>query len=242
METNDNNSRQEPGARFNNNSGRVFGGVVLVIIGLLFLARQAGMDVPYWLFHWEMILIAVGVYVGARHSFRLGGWIVPIIIGAVFLADDVIYDIDLRHYLWPSIIIIVGLIMIFRPRRSRGRFWEPRTDVNENAIDSVSVFGGTKKNIIAKDFKGGDISNVFGGTDINLMQADIQGNAMIDITNIFGGIKLIVPAHWNIKSEVVCLFGGIDDKRMLSKDSSDTGKVLVLKGTCVFGGIDIKSY
>jgi predicted membrane protein len=241
METNDNNSRQEP-ARFDNRSGRMMGGMVLVVIGLLFLGRQAGLDIPHWMFSWEMLVITIGVYVGARHSFRPGGWMIAILIGGIFLADDMLYDLDLRHYLWPSIIILIGLFMIFRPRRARGRFWEPQSDSNENAIDSVNIFGGTKENIISKEFKGGYINNVFGGTDINLMQADIQGNAMIDITNVFGGIKLIVPGHWNIKSEIACVFGGIDDKRMVSKETSDTTRVLTLKGTCILGGIDIKSY
>ena len=218
------------------------GGVVLVVIGLLFLGHQAGLDIPHWMFTWEMLVIAIGFYIGARHSFRPGGWMIAILIGGVFLADEMLYDLDLRHYLWPSIIILIGLFMIFRPRRARGRFWETRADANENAIDSVSIFGGTKKNIISKEFKGGYVTNIFGGADINLMQADIQGTAMIDITQVFGGIKLIVPAHWNIKSEIVCVFGGIDDKRLLTKEAPDASKVLILKGNCVFGGIDIKSY
>lgn len=219
------------------------GGVVLVVVGLLFLGHQAGLDIPWWIFTWEMLVIAIGFYVGARHSFRPGGWMIAILIGGVFLADEMMDNWSLRHYLWPSIIIMVGLFMIFRPRRTRSRFWDsPAETANENAIDSVSVFGGTKKNIISKEFKGGYVTNIFGGADINLMQADIQGNAVIDITQVFGGIKLIVPAHWNIKSEIVCVFGGIDDKRTLTTAASDASRVLTLKGTCLFGGIDIKSY
>ena len=74
------------------------------------------------------------------------------------------------------------------------------------------------------------------------MQADIKGTASIDITQAFGGMKLVVPPHWNIKSEVVCVFGGIDDKRPISNDTADSNKVLILRGTCIFGGIDIRSY
>lgn len=243
METYDKDSRKETGNRMDNSSGRVWGGLVLVVIGLLIFGHKAGLDIPHWVFSWEMVAIGIGLYIGARHSFRPGGWIIPILIGSIFLADDMLYDFSVKQYLWPSIIIGIGLFMIFKPRRGRSRFWESNTDVtDENAIDSVSIFGGTKKNIISKDFKGGYITNIFGGADINLMQADISGNAIIDITQVFGGIKLIVPAHWNIKSEVVCVFGGIDDKRMLTKEAPDPTKMLTIKGNCVFGGIDIKSY
>ena len=183
-----------------------------------------------------------GVYVGARRSFHPGGWIIPIIVGTVFLINDVVYDYDLRQYLWPSIIIGIGLFMIFRPRGGKGRLWESNTESSDDAIDAVSIFGGTKRNIISKDFKGGDITTIFGGTELNFGQADINPTATLEITQLFGGTKLVVPPHWNIKSEVVCVFGGIDDKRHLVKDAPESNKVLVLRGTCVFGGIDIKSY
>ena len=77
---------------------------------------------------------------------------------------------------------------------------------------------------------------------MNFGQADISTTATIDITQLFGGTNLVVPPHWNIKSEIVCVFGGIEDKRHLIKDAPESKKVLVLRGTCIFGGIDIKSY
>ncbi|MDZ4716234.1 MAG: DUF5668 domain-containing protein [Cytophagales bacterium] len=242
METNDTSRSEEPGNRLQNNSGRVLGGIVLVVVGLAFFARQSGMDLPYWLFSWPMILIVIGLYIGGRRAFRLGGWVVLLVIGGVFLAEDVLYDFDMRHYLFPTIIVCVGLYMILKPRRGRKRSWDAATSSTEDAVEATSIFGSTRKNIISKDFKGGEITTLFGGTDLNFTQADIQGTAVIDITTAFGGTKLIVPSHWNLKSEVVCIFGGIDDKRQVMKEGVDNGKTLVLKGTCIFGGIDIKSF
>lgn len=75
------------------------------------------------------------------------------------------------------------------------------------------------------------------------MQADINGKVMIDVTQIFGGTKLLVPAHWEVQTEMVAIFGGIEDKRPQSHDKNYDGvKILVIVGTSVFGGIDIKSY
>ncbi len=225
------------------NSGRVLAGLVLVVVGGLIFARQAGVDIPRWMFSWEMIAIGVGVYIGARRSFRPGGWVFPILVGGFFLANRLLWGFDdFRHFFWPTIIIVIGLYMIFRPKRGRRNFWDSNTISSEDSFEYVSIFGGTRKNIISKDFKGGEITTFFGGTDLNLTQADFVGTATIEITQAFGGTKLIVPANWNIKSEIVCVFGGITDKRPLMKDSPDSNKLLVLKGTCVFGGIDIKSY
>ena len=218
-------------------------GLVLVIVGVAVLARQMGVDLPYWLFTWPMILVGIGIYVGARHGFRPGGWLILVLLGGLFLSGDILYDINMRRYFWPAVIIGIGLYMIFRPRRSGGKFWEPQNISSEDMVEATSIFGGSKKNIISKDFKGGEISTIFGGTDLNFGQADINGTATINITTVFGGTKLIVPSHWNLRSDVDCIFGGLDDKRHLSKDSTtDMSKTLVLKGIVIFGGIDIKSY
>lgn len=230
-------------SNLDNRSGRLFGGLILVAIGGALLARQIGADVPYWLFSWKVLLIAIGLFIGSRHSFRGIGWLFPILIGSVFLLEDFVPGLTIQQYIWPVVIIAFGLFMMARPRHRRPKDWNWETQISsDDFIDATSVFGGTRKNIIAKDFKGGDITTFFGGTDLNLTQADIQGKVVIDITQVFGGTKLIIPPNWTLQSEVVCVFGGIEDKRPLSKETPDPTKVLVLRGTCVFGGIDIRSF
>jgi predicted membrane protein len=78
---------------------------------------------------------------------------------------------------------------------------------------------------------------------VNLSQADFSGEAIMDVTCVFGGVTLIVPSNWKIKSDLTSVFGGIDDQRpaMITENMNDE-KVLVLKGACVFGGIEIHSY
>lgn len=84
---------------------------------------------------------------------------------------------------------------------------------------------------------------MFGGTELNLMQADIEEKATLEITQVFGGTKLLVPAHWEIKSEIVAVLGSVEDKRPVQPNvSSEPAKTLVLVGTVVFGGIEIKSF
>ena len=103
------------------------------------------------------------------------------------------------------------------------------------------MFGGLHKTIVSKDFKGGDITIFMGGAEINLSQADINGVAMIDITQVMGGTKLIVPPHWEIRSQMTSVFGNIEDKRQESKVTNPE-KVLIIDGTSVFGGIEIRNY
>jgi predicted membrane protein len=241
METDSKNSGRE---RFiAPRSGRAFAGLVLVVIGGVLLTRQLGFDVPEWAITWEMLLIALGVYFGARRSFQPGGWVVMVLVGTVFLLRDFYPEIHIWNYIWPVIIILAGLWMIMKPKKMK-RGWEGWVDeanTSDNTVEVNSVFGGTKRKILAKDFKGGEINTVFGGNDLDLSQADINGVAKLEANIVFGGVKLIVPSHWQIKSEVDCVFGSVEDKRRDSGVAVEN-KTLVLKGAVVFGSIEIKSY
>lgn len=112
----------------------------------------------------------------------------------------------------------------------------------DDYLDAVSVFGGVKKTILAKDFKGGEIVNIFGGAELDLTQADINGRVILDITQIFGGTKIVVPSNWQVVSDIAAVFASVDDKRIRSTAASGTEKILVLKGVSIFAGIDIRSY
>jgi len=112
---------------------------------------------------------------------------------------------------------------------------------SESYIDATTILGGVHKNIISKNFKGGDITVFMGGAEINLSQADIQGTAVLDITQIMGGTKIIVPPHWEVRSQLTSFFGNIEDKRR-NVTSSGTDKILIIDGSSVFGGIEIRNY
>ncbi len=119
--------------------------------------------------------------------------------------------------------------------------WDRKTGGESEFVTSTAVFSEIKKQVFSKNFRGGEIVNIFGGTDINLMQADIQEPVVIDVFQIFAGTKLIVPAHWAVVSEVVSVFGEVDDRRFTHGGPRDPRKTVYLKGTSIFGGITIKS-
>jgi predicted membrane protein len=243
----------------NHRHGHIWTGVLLLLIGAVALLKSYIVPMPVWLFTWQMLLIVLGLFIGFRHRFQGGAWFVLILVGGAFLANDYFIQGDLRKHIWPVILIAVGILFIFRSRKKSWQSWSEKKNAGETGqgnfsslndesysqddfIDATSIFGGTKKNILSKNFKGGDIVNVFGGTELNLTQADITGVVELELTTIFGGTKLIVPSNWSVKSEAVTIFGGIEDKRSLPQITDNPGKVLVLKGTVIFGGIDIKSF
>lgn len=239
--------------RTHRNYDRFWTGLILIIIGGALLAQKMGVVLPYWLFTWPMILIAIGLITGLKHGFRNPSWLIMMGIGAFFLLDDIITDSNIKPYFWPVMIMALGLLFILRPKKKwhyeKDRWMSNdaihrnyETGFTEDIIDSTSIFGSVKKMVTSKDFKGGDIVCFMGGAEINLSQADILGTVTIEIFQAFGGTKLIVPPHWEIRSDAIAIFAGIEDKRPPQPGTFDPNKILILKGTTIFGGIEIKSY
>jgi predicted membrane protein len=69
------------------------------------------------------------------------------------------------------------------------------------------------------------------------------GNNVLDTFSLFGGTTIIVPAGWNVKVEVVSVFGGFSDKReRMPNLVFDQEKTLQIKGVAIFGGGEVKSF
>jgi predicted membrane protein len=230
--------------------GRILSGILVVIVGAVLLLKQFGFAFPEWLFTWEMLIIVIGLYIGIKHDFKHMGWLILVLIGCVLLIDDILPETHLENYIWPVVIIFIGIAMISTAgrRKERWRSWREHcknnsnAENNENMLDAISIMGGVKKNIITKDFKGGEITCVLGGAEINLSQADFNGSVILEITQVFGGTLLIVPSNWEIQSENIAILGGIEDKRSMTEHTKPSSKILILKGVTIFGGIDIKNY
>jgi predicted membrane protein len=105
-----------------------------------------------------------------------------------------------------------------------------------------AIFSGVNRKLMTKDFQGGKITAAFGGVDLDLTSADFNGVITIQIDIIFGGVKMIVPPHWDIRTEVTNIAAGIEDKRYFREGGVDPNKVVILKGTILFGGLEIKSF
>lgn len=240
--------------------GKLIGGIFVVIAGSLFLARELGAELPYWIFTWKTLLIAFGAMLAFKHGFRRPFWLIPIVIGAAYLIGDVYPTLAFRHLLWPILIILFGLMIIFKPHRNYHRFHRRRyrryyrhqhhhyrqsfqeETSNDDRIETNTFMGAVKKIILSKNFKGGELNNVLGGTELNLSQADFEGTITLEINNVLGGTTLIVPANWEISSELISVLGSIDDKRPVQNTPGQSNKKLILKGTVFMGGIEIKSF
>lgn len=233
-------------------SSSVWVGGIILAVGSIWLFKKLDLlYLPRWVFSWQTLLIGLGLVFGVNRKFEGIGWLALILVGSFFLIDDIFFlDYELRRLALPIGIIVVGAFIVGRalwgPSREARKSLAGDGIVNideggEDYFDITTVFGGAKKKVFSKQFKGGETTCLFGGTDLDLTQADIQGTVIIDVVQMFGGVKLIVPANWEIKSDITAILGGFDDKRSTPQGPS-SGKKLVITGFVMFGGVEIKSY
>ncbi|SEJ68136.1 Predicted membrane protein [Cyclobacterium xiamenense] len=238
-------------------------GVLILVIGALLLLKQIGVLIPGWIFSWPMILIAIGLYSGYKNGFQNTGSVVLLVIGGFFLLRDKVFlPFEIGPYLLPLALIFLGLFILFKKNKNpainwtdwEGNYdkWEKKLRTENdtegeptNSSDYLNVealFCGLKRKVMSKHFKGGEITTVFGGSDIDLMHADIEAQAVLKVSVVFGGVKLIVPPHWDVQLGVSNLAAGVEDKRHFHQATQDPQKRLVISGTVIFGGIEISSY
>lgn len=234
-------------------SHRMFFGLALAVVGIILFLKSMGI-IPHHLFNistsWPVILIVIGLFSGLKHKFRNNAWWILMLIGIANLTPQfMILGKPSSHFVWPAFIVVAGLAIAFRPRRPREKCYPKagavNTSINPDSNVNVDItFGGRKEIVTSKDFKGGLVSVSFGGCEINLTQADFTDpSVVLDLRVSFGGVEVIVPSHWEVQNEINPSFGSVEDERIIhTVTNNEAKKILILRGNCSFGSVEIKSY
>jgi predicted membrane protein len=224
-------------------------GILLILAGALIffdIFNVFSFPFKYYIFSWKTLLIALGIIaLITKHNKTVG--VVLIALGLVFWSPYIFhYHYSFSNLFWPLIFIGIGTILIFNRRTTcPGRICGERStdeNVDNDFFEDLAVFGGGTRNVVSKNLKGGQITAIFGGSDIVLKEAQPAPNCIIDVFILFGGTKFIVPDDWVVKSDVVSIFGGFDDKRSINPQQIDSNKIINIKGLVLFGGGEIKNY
>ncbi len=222
--------------------GRIFWGLILMIVGALFLLDQMGrLDfgeiASRW---WPVIFILIGLSILIGNRFRdAGGGLFFILFGAFFLLMRLrILDRSIWHYFWPLVIIACGLWLMLKPALAG-----PKKAVSETEGDELrvsAILSGIQRRVESRSFRGGKAEAVLGGLDLDLTRASLaEGRATLELTAVMGGIDVRVPRDWRIVLDATPILGGVEDKTHPLPEAELKG-VLTVKATAILGGIDIK--
>lgn len=114
--------------------------------------------------------------------------------------------------------------------------------VTTERLTANVAFGGVVRKVVATNFTGGAINCALGGVEVDLLETDIEGTVTLDLSVLMGGVELSVPRHWIIRNEVTPFLGGVEDaRRHLTPPTDGPAKILVLTGTVIMGGVEIRN-
>ncbi len=222
----------------------------LIYSGIVLIGYKTNYITPevfHMIFNWQLLIIAIGAGSLAKKGNHSGGYVM-ILIGVFFLLPEFInIPFETRQLFWPAILIGAGIIVLIKGSRNisgESKFSFQKSDISDiDMINDNHIFSGGEFHITSENFKGGRISTIMGGGKYNLRNAKLApGIQIIEVSLIFGGIELNVPAEWDVKVEVSSIFGGFSNKNFSYTKANETTGQLIIRGTAIFGGGEIKRF
>ena len=214
-------------------------GWVLVLTGLINIRLDG----------WWTFFIIIPCFVAFFSSKHKSGPLIGFGIGVLLLLATlgiVRWD-DLWKYIISLMAVIWGLALIF-PHKC-GVFTkhadhcavDELKQINQDGrqVHQINVsFGKHLYEFAGQRFEGADVETSFGFTALDLRGADILDGAVVNIECSFGGMEIRVDKDVCVKTAVDSAFAGVESQ--CDAQPNVGGKTLYVKGSCSFGGIEIK--
>lgn len=240
-------------------------GTLFIIIGLLYAGSaldlfEFSIFFPGW---WTLFIIVPCIYAMTRPKEDKTIPLIGLLIGICLLinAQDFGFHIDFLPMAVAVVCILIGWKLIFphkKPMHHVEYTYNSATGesgtTSENTANQTSdtqktsgyvkinaVFSGRDVCVDNECFTGADINVVLGGVELNLKNAIISEDVYINVSAVLGGIDIYVPANVNVVTDgCSAVLGGVDVSNSYANFHDAASPKLIITGSCVLGGIDIK--
>ena len=215
-------------------SGYVLGGV-MVLLGVTWTFRAMGLFYISWNMLWPLVIIGIGIAVvttslpGARQRQRRRHFTetepvrpVPPVPPAASAMGGVSLDKDEP--------------VSNHARHAQGAPGAERDD--DSIIEVSAILGGFVRRVSSQRFRGGDINVIMAGCEIDLRQASIEGEAVLNVFALCGGITIKVPPDWSVILQGTPILGGFEEKTIVPQHQH---KRLYVSGYAIMGGLEIRN-
>lgn len=224
---------------------RALTGILIIILGIILLLNSLDYtNIRVWQY-WPLLLIVWGLnslFSGSRSFGSITVSALVAALGFILLGNNLkLFAIRLEwvfDIFWPLLIIIVGL-SIFLGQSIPGK-------------TNWAVLGGIERGKSESwELTTGSYIAFMGGVDLDLRNTVIpDGETVLDLTAIMGGIDVKVPAGVNVITDGFAVLGGIEVMgrssggiigSLRSEHTAENGaKTLKIQARAVMGGIDVK--
>lgn len=210
-------------------------GIIVILIGVgLILRNLIPAILPSWIFSFPMVLLIIGILIGARNNFKgWTGWTL-IIIGALGLINNTMISLSfLRPIAFPIIIIVIGLSIIFRSRKKNippptgpyqfsNEQGPPVTASSPDAGYLLPHVDASHESFEQTNYQDSQHQNI--NDDFVVLNSYLGGNNRMVMSKNFKGAKL------------TCMLGGIE----IDLHNADFTGTVVIDVFCAFGGVEIR--
>jgi predicted membrane protein len=226
-------------------SPRLVLGIGVIILGLFLTLDQIPIlrdsrAMEFLIDLWPLILVAMGVtkIKQSTSSNNTGGY--TLVIVGLFLLLITLGHGHFAELIWPAILVAAGISIVLNALKQHRRV-PPELQRSQDFSQGTAILSGFKHRVMSQAFKGGELTAIFGGFELDLRQAAIEGNsAQLDLFILFGGGEIRVPEGWDVVVQVTAIAAGVDNKAATLPLEDGTRPKLVITGTMLFGGAEIK--
>jgi predicted membrane protein len=240
-------------ARRSGLGGRVFFGVLVIVIGVLFLVDKAGIaELDSLLDWWPSLIILYGAWRLIANRFRSLFLPLLLIFGGVVLQLRELDTADVFSTIWPAFLIALGVAIVIGGMRSRNRRQRGGSsshsastiidvdlgapaDADDGTLHAVA---GSQDRIVSGDFYDGSINVVMGNGTLDMRDATIVDKpATLEVSVVMGEVKVRVPTEWNVRIVNSSQMGDTKDTRRSQNNSDDPD--LIIRGSVTMGSLQI---
>ncbi len=227
------------------NKGGMVAGLVLVLVGaVLGLDRLGLIELRNIMRFWPILLIAVGLaqIIQPDGSSRTAG-VMLLTLGGIFLSTISLGWVRMRT-LWPLFLIGAGLWVIWRTSQVEASTLSSPAEgpaISHALLNGTALLGGANINSNSAEFRGGSLTAILGALEVDLRKASIAPGetAVLDTFAWWGGIDIKVPEDWSVIVQGMPILGAFEDSTR--QPAGGTGPKLLVKGTVIMGGLEIKN-
>lgn len=221
-----------------------------VIIGLLFIIAGIGYSgnilgfwtgftilFPGW---WSLFIIVPCLVSILKYGYNSGSFI-GLIIGIFFLISSQEQFKFLWKMILPLVFIIIGCVIIFNlifVNKKSKKIGNMKSQIGIPYYSGIFCSQNIKFNS-NEFFHGADITAIFGSVEIDLSEAQFANDiVVINITNVFSGVDILVPHNSVVKVVNTPIFGTVNNKATSSSDIVNAPQINI-RCLNIFSGVDI---
>jgi predicted membrane protein len=217
-------------------------GLFVIVIGVLFTLDNLGVArADEYLRFWPTVLMAIGlVKMWQSRETASGGFagLLFTLVGTWLLLEETAVVRVSFWELWPLLLVFFGAYLVWQGMAGAQRRVGP-SDSSNSTVNAIAVLGGVARGNNSRHFRGGDLTAFMGGCELDLRHAAIEGEAVIEVMAMWGGIEIRVPEDWTVISHVVPIMAGFEDKTR--PPQGVTNHRLVIRGVILMAGVEVKN-